>query len=95
MNLAWIGNARAAFRAMYGEKRGDAVCGAVIPGVMADFRKVLQAAPAGTTAAETYRLDDKRGDVILTGTPEGVGPLLSGDELEVGFNGLSLKTRVL
>lgn len=37
----------------------------------------------------------KPGDVILTGTPEGVGPLLSGDELEVGFNGLSLKTRVL
>ena len=70
MNLAWIGNARAAFRAMYGEKRGDAVCGAVIPGVMADFRKVLQAAPAGTTAAETYRLDDKRGDVILTGRRE-------------------------
>lgn len=37
----------------------------------------------------------KPGDVILTGTPEGVGPLVSGDELEVGFNGLSLKTRVL
>ena len=37
----------------------------------------------------------KPGDVILTGTPEGVGPLASGDELEVGFNGLSLKTRVL
>jgi 2-keto-4-pentenoate hydratase/2-oxohepta-3-ene-1,7-dioic acid hydratase in catechol pathway len=37
----------------------------------------------------------KAGDVILTGTPEGVGPLASGDELEVGFNGLSLKTRVL
>ena len=35
------------------------------------------------------------GDVILTGTPEGVGPLHSGDELEVGFNGLSLTTRVL
>ncbi len=30
----------------------------------------------------------KAGDVILTGTPEGVGPLHSGDELEVGFNGL-------
>ncbi|VTO27027.1 fumarylacetoacetate hydrolase [Klebsiella pneumoniae] len=27
----------------------------------------------------------KAGDVILTGTPEGVGPLHSGDELEVGF----------
>jgi len=37
----------------------------------------------------------KPGDVILTGTPEGVGPLASGDELEVAVNGLSLKTRVL
>ena len=37
----------------------------------------------------------KAGDVILTGTPEGVGPLHSGDELEVGFNGPALTTRVL
>ena len=37
----------------------------------------------------------KAGDVILTGTPEGVGPLHSGDELEVGFNGLALTTPVL
>ncbi len=39
--------------------------------------------------------DSAKGDVILTGTPEGVGPLASGDELEVAVNGLSLKTRVL
>lgn len=37
----------------------------------------------------------KAGDVVLTGTPDGVGPLTSGDELEVSFNGLSLSTRVL
>lgn len=37
----------------------------------------------------------KPGDVVLTGTPQGVGPLHSGDELDVGFNGLSLATRVL
>ncbi|SQB29797.1 hydrolase [Citrobacter koseri] len=37
----------------------------------------------------------KAGDVILTGTPEGVGPLQSGDELEVSFNGQTLTTRVL
>ncbi len=33
--------------------------------------------------------------MILTGTPDGVGPLQSGDELDVSFNGLSLTTRVL
>ncbi|UMX61992.1 fumarylacetoacetate hydrolase family protein [Klebsiella pneumoniae] len=39
----------------------------------------------------------KAGDGILTGTPEGVGPLHSGDvgKLEVGFNGLALTNRVL
>lgn len=37
----------------------------------------------------------KPGDVVLTGTPEGVGPLTSGDELEIHVNHLSLTTRVL
>ncbi|TNV22767.1 fumarylacetoacetate hydrolase family protein [Buttiauxella sp. B2] len=37
----------------------------------------------------------RAGDVILTGTPEGVGPLVSGDELEVSVANRSLTTRVL
>ncbi|MFZ3387792.1 fumarylacetoacetate hydrolase family protein [Buttiauxella gaviniae] len=37
----------------------------------------------------------RAGDVILTGTPEGVGPLVSGDELEVSFADRNLTTRVL
>ncbi|WP_237932741.1 fumarylacetoacetate hydrolase family protein [Buttiauxella sp. S19-1] len=37
----------------------------------------------------------RAGDVILTGTPEGVGPLNGGDELEVSFANRSLTTRVL
>ncbi|WP_312946686.1 fumarylacetoacetate hydrolase family protein [Superficieibacter sp.] len=37
----------------------------------------------------------KAGDIILTGTPDGVGPLQSGDELEVNFDGKTLTTRVL
>ena len=37
----------------------------------------------------------KAGDVILTGTPAGVGPLSSGDALELGLNDLTLSTRVL
>ena len=27
----------------------------------------------------------KKGDIVFTGTPEGVGPLKSGDEVEMGF----------
>ena len=37
----------------------------------------------------------RAGDVILTGTPEGVGPLHSGDTLEVSLAGQSISTRVL
>ena len=29
----------------------------------------------------------KRGDLIFTGTPEGVGPLFEGDQIEMGFKG--------
>ena len=30
--------------------------------------------------------DLKKGDIIFTGTPEGVGALESGDQIEMGFN---------
>jgi len=31
-------------------------------------------------------VDCRKGDIIFTGTPEGVGPLESGDQIEMGFN---------
>lgn len=37
----------------------------------------------------------RAGDIILTGTPEGVGPMVSGDTLEVSLAGHSVATRVL
>ncbi len=36
-------------------------------------------------------VDFKKGDIIFTGTPEGVGPLESGDEIEMGFKNHSPK----
>jgi acylpyruvate hydrolase len=36
-------------------------------------------------------VDLKKGDIIFTGTPEGVGPLESGDEIEMGFKNYSPK----
>ena len=33
----------------------------------------------------------KKGDIVFTGTPEGVGPLESGDEIEMGFKNHSPK----
>ena len=37
----------------------------------------------------------KKGDIVFTGTPEGVGPLKSGDEVEMGFNNYPPKKLVV
>ncbi|MEM6159098.1 fumarylacetoacetate hydrolase family protein [Erwinia sp. P6884] len=37
----------------------------------------------------------RAGDVILTGTPEGVGPMHSGDQLSISLGGHGITTRVL
>lgn len=37
----------------------------------------------------------RAGDVILTGTPEGVGPMASGDRIELSLGGRGIATRVL
>lgn len=37
----------------------------------------------------------RAGDVVLTGTPAGVGPLLSGDMLTIGLNERILTTRII
>ena len=44
--------------------------------------------------SEVFTLDS--GDVILTGTPKGVGPLLPGDTIDAEFTGyLSIQTKVV
>lgn len=88
MDLTWIGNARKAFAAVYGEKRGAAVCNAVIPGVMGDFRKMLLRAGEGETVRETYRTDDRKTDVRLEGRREGDRLFLTG--LSVGGRAVDL-----
>ncbi|MCS3408450.1 fumarylacetoacetate hydrolase family protein [Serratia sp. AKBS12] len=37
----------------------------------------------------------RAGDIVLTGTPQGVGPMTSGDMLNVSLNGKTLNTRVI
>lgn len=37
----------------------------------------------------------RAGDVVLTGTPQGVGPMKSGDMLKVILNGNTLSTRII
>ncbi|NMP26715.1 fumarylacetoacetate hydrolase family protein [Rahnella sp. SAP-1] len=37
----------------------------------------------------------RAGDIIITGTPPGVGPMLAGDQIEISLNGKLLTTRVI
>ena len=70
MNTKWIENARARFIAVYGEKRGAEVCNVVVPAVMGDFRKTVLASAGAGPITETYRTDDKKTYVTVTGHRE-------------------------
>ncbi len=70
MDMKWIEVARARFIAVYGEKRGAAVCDVVMPAVTGDFRKTVLAAAPGARVTEQYRTDDKKTDVTLAGRRE-------------------------
>ena len=67
MDLRWIENVRRQFVRVYGEKKGFSVCNVVIPAVMGDFRKTVLAAASGEAITETYRTDDRKTDVTVTG----------------------------
>ena len=95
MSPAWIGNVRAAFAAVYGEAKGRAVCDAVIPGVLGDFRGMLDRAEPGAVVRETYRLDDKRGDVCVEGRRTAEGRRLTklavaGVPVDLGADGVRI-----
>ena len=90
MNVQWIDAARRAFQTVYGEKKGAAVCAAVLPGVMRDFRGMLERAAPGELVRETYRTDDGRSDVRLEGRRTASG--LSITRLEIGGAAVELGT---
>lgn len=58
---------------IYGSGRGMKVYMTVMPGILADFDKMLKGTPVGVTISELYNLDDKRCTLSLTGkrTPSG------------------------
>lgn len=60
-------------------------------GTTADM--IHQILPLIAWMSHTFTL--RAGDVILTGTPEGVGPLSSGDHLDISFGEQKISTYVL
>lgn len=89
IDTSWIRNAQTAFIALYGEKKGLSVCGAVIPGIMGDFRRMLTSAEEGRPVRETYRLDDGKGDIRLEGYRDASGCVITrlsvaGRDVDIG-----------
>lgn len=52
----------------YGEKEGMRIFLTVMPGITADFQKMLLSSPPHKTVQEEYRLDDGRTTLALTGS---------------------------
>lgn len=52
---------------IYGSQRGQKVYLAVMPGILADFRKMLGKAQPGEKVSEEYHLDDGRAFLAVSG----------------------------
>ena len=51
----------------YGYEKGMQVFMTVMPGIMADFRKMLAASPVGMPVMEEYKLEDGKAVITLSG----------------------------
>ncbi len=52
---------------LYGKGKGFKVYTTIMPGILADFNKMLNAAPAGKEVTEEYHLEDGKGVIIMSG----------------------------
>ena len=53
----------------------------IVPGILADFKKVLAKAEAGQRVSESYRFEDGDGAVFVTGSKDAAGNLTVEAEL--------------
>ncbi len=78
MNMAKL---TAGLEKLYGPGEGTRICMTILPGILADFRKVLLRAAPGADTAEDYLLEDGKGTVRVTGTRRPDGTFLMDAEL--------------
>lgn len=65
----------------YGNKEGTRIYLTIVPGILADFKKVLAKAEAGQRVSESYRFEDGDGAVFVTGSKDAAGNLTVEAEL--------------
>ena len=57
----------------YGVKNGTKIYMTIVPGILADFKKVLGKAATGEAVTETYNFEDGNGGVVVTGSRDASG----------------------
>lgn len=57
----------------YGNKEGTRIYLTIVPGILADFKKVLAKADPDVVVSETYNFEDGDGAVIVTGSKDSSG----------------------
>ncbi|MCR5735005.1 MAG: hypothetical protein K6G22_10400 [Lachnospiraceae bacterium] len=60
---------------IYGKGRGMEVYMNIMPGILADFEKMVKTSKAGQRIAEQYRSEDGRAELTVTGARNGNGTL--------------------
>ena len=57
----------------YGAKEGMRIYLAIVPGILADFKKMLADKGPGEQISETYRFEDENAGVEVTGSKDASG----------------------
>ena len=60
---------------IYGTGNGTRICMTILPGILADFQKMLAASAPGSPVREEYRLEDGKGILFLTGIRKASGEI--------------------
>ena len=59
----------------YGSKEGMRIYLAIVPGILSDFKKMLNKAAPGEQVKETYRFEDENAGVEVTGSKNAAGKM--------------------
>ena len=71
----WMKSLQEELGRVYGTQEGMRISWTVMPGILADFRKMLDKAPAGRTVREEYRMEDGRISLRLEGRALATGSM--------------------
>ena len=66
-------NLKEQLKKRYGAKKGLQIYLAIVPGILADFKKMLAKAAPGEQIEETYRFEDDNGAVKVSGCKDDSG----------------------